>query len=179
MKRVTTKIETRKGLALLSLGVVVSIIILGLASITPSALLQAIAVLASMVILFFSTHALGHYIAAEVMSVRVKYFFLGRSDFRRLSNPQLSKVGELVPTIGTKLDPAALRSLSRARRALIFGFGAILSLVLLAVELAYVALSLRFALPAIVLGEILLLAILATEFLFGTKAGDFAKMKKA
>ena len=105
---------------LLASGVVVSIVLLLLTRYGTNFILQTVLLLASMGLIFFASHPLSHYVVAKIYGVDVKYFFLGRSDFRKLGGA-LGKIGELVPTIGTKLDLDQTRALSKNSRGFLFG----------------------------------------------------------
>lgn len=157
-------------------GVIISIVLLLLTRYATNFILQTVLLLASMGLIFFASHPLSHYFVAKMYGVNVKYFFLGRSDFRKLGGT-LGKIGELVPTIGTKLDLDQTRALSKNRRGFLFGSGAIVSNLLMLFPLiagwffglSYVALA---------LGGLFFVASLGTEFAFGTKVGDLSKMKR-
>lgn len=174
--RSNRKIRTENGVAVLLAGCVLSVLILFYSWTQSSSSLQTAFLLASMLLMFFSSHALGHYLVARSSGVTVDYFFLGRSDFRRLQMRPMKAIGD-VPTIGTKLNAQRLSSLSPRRKGYIFGAGAILSCVLVGIELAYAA-SGGFHLLATAVGSAFLVAAVASELLFGTKVGDLAKMKR-
>lgn len=129
-----------------------------------------------MVIMFFSSHPLSHYFVALLCRVRVKYFFLGKSDFRKLGGV-IGRIGSMIPTIGTKLDLSKLSTLSRRQRAFLFGSGAIVSNILLSL-LLFISFLLDFSLIALIFGLVLLLMTLYTEFAYGTRAGDLDKMRR-
>jgi hypothetical protein len=139
-------------------------------------LLQALTVLVSMGLVFYSSHALGHFFTAMAYGVRTEYFFVGRSDFRKLPMKPMSLVGGLMPTIGTKLRKDELASLPPRRRAYIFGAGVIVSNALVGVELVYVLVA-GFSLVSVLLGALFFVATLATELMFSTKVGDLGKMR--
>src|SRR5712692_4005149 len=64
---------------------------------------QTLVVLISMVVGFFASHPLGHLFLARTYGVGTDYFFVGRSDFRKLPIKAVKLAGGLMPTIGTKL----------------------------------------------------------------------------
>jgi hypothetical protein len=128
-----------------------------------------------MAVVFFASHPLGHFFLARADGVGAEYFFVGRSDFRRLSLRPMSLVGGLVPTIGTKLRKDQLAKLPPRKRGNIFGAGVIVSNGLVGIELVYVLVA-RFNLPAELFRVLFFLATLATELLFSTRVGDLAKM---
>jgi hypothetical protein len=138
---------------------------------------QALTVLVSMGLVFYSSHALGHFFTAMAYGVRTEYFFVGRSDFRKLRMKPMSLIGGLMPTIGTKLRKDELASLPPRKRAYIFGAGVIVSNALVGIELVYVLVA-GFSVAAALLGALFFVATLATELMFSTKVGDLGKMRK-
>jgi hypothetical protein len=169
------KVNPAVAVLLLMLGVAVSSLTLGFARTSNPSAIQVLLVLFSMGLVFYSSHPLGHLIAARAFGVRTEYFFLGRSDFRRLELRPMSVVGGLLPTIGTKLRRSELASLSPRRRGYVFGSGVIFSISSMSVQIIYVFIS-GFSLLAVVFALLFFMATLATEFLFSTQVGDLAKM---
>jgi hypothetical protein len=132
--------------------------------------IQTLALLASMVFLFYAGHPMGHAIFARWYGVHVDYFYLGRTSFRHLV-----PVARRLPTVGTHLNAAQLAILDPGKRGLIFGAGVITSCLLMALEVAFV-LTTGFLFPAKALVVALFAFVLATEALYSTKAGDLHKM---
>jgi hypothetical protein len=161
---------------LLSAGIILSIVLFLATSFTRNSFYQDILLLISMGAIFYSSHPLAHYVIAVFSRVGVRYFFVSRSDFRRLGGP-LGALGKSLVTIGVKLEPAQVRQLSRSRRAFLFGSGAIVSNVLLAFELLSGLLT-GLSSIALALGTLLFLASVATELFFSTKVGDLRKMQR-
>ena len=126
-------------------------------------------------LLFFFSHSLVHFIVAKIYRVKVTYFFVGKSDFRKLSGP-IGRIGGLVTTIGTKFDSSQL-SLSRGKRAFLFGSGAIVSNVLIGFMLL-IAFFFDFASIALIFGFLFFVTAVFTEISFGTKVGDLEKMRR-
>jgi hypothetical protein len=114
--RPNTRIRTGYGVGASLAGCGLSVLILLYSSTLSSSLLQALAFLVSMSLVFYSSHPLGHYLLAKSSGVTVDYFFLGRSDFRRLQMRPMKALGD-VPTLGTKLNPQQLSSLTSRRKA--------------------------------------------------------------
>jgi hypothetical protein len=176
--RDTRKIETLKGVSLLISGVILSVVIFVFSMFFRSEpVVQTILILLSMGLLFYSSHPLAHYLVARLFKTKVEYFFVGRSDFRRLK--PLKKIGGAMPTIGTKLESSSyLKALSPLKKGVIFGSGAIVSTILIAIEYVYAFVSERFSFFALVLSGLLIVGTVASELLLGTKVGDLAKMRK-
>ncbi len=176
------KHATRLGPAVASsvllIAAILSALLLILASRSGNAIIQALLMLVAMGLIFFSSHPLGHLFVARAAGVRTEYFFVGRSDFRKLKMKPMSTIGGLVPTIGTKLRKEEMAALPARKRGYIFGAGVIVSNALVGVELLYVFVAGGFRLPAVVLGLLFFLATLATELAFSTKSGDLAKMRR-
>lgn len=129
-----------------------------------------------MVLIFYSSHPLAHYLVGRVYGIDTKYFFLGRSDFRKLGGA-LGRASGIMPTVGTRFEPAQAASIDKTRRAFLFGSGAIVSTIAMLVTLI-LAIIFVFNTIALVLGTLLFVATLATEIIFSTKIGDLAKMKR-
>jgi len=171
-------VRIRTGVAspLLLVCVVASALGLAYAQSSSNIVVQSLVMLISMVVVFFASHPLGHLFLARGYGVSTEYFFVGRSDFRKLSLKMASVVGSLVPTIGTKLRKDELAKLPPRKRGYIFGAGVFVSNALVGIELVYV-LAAGFSSPAALFGAAFFVAVLATEVLFSTKVGDLGKMK--
>lgn len=152
-----------------------SILALVYARSSGSVLVQALTMLISMVVAFFVSHPLGHLFMARAYGVGTEYFFVGRSDFRKLPSKAARLAGGLMPTIGTKLKRDKLASLPPRKRGYVFGAGVIVSNTLVGIQLVYVLVA-GFSLPALILGAFFFVVMLATELLFSTKVGDLGKM---
>ena len=137
---------------------------------------QTISLLVSMVLIFYSSHPLAHYLVGWAYGVSTKYFFLGRSDFRKLGGA-LGRATGNIPTVGTRFDLAQAASIDKTRRAFLFGSGAIVSSMAMLIPII-LAIIFVFDTIALVVGTLLFLATLATEIIFSTKIGDLAKMKR-
>lgn len=170
------KIGTSLGVLFLVFGVVVSALLAYATILVHNFAFQTVLLLVSMALLFFSAHPLSHYVAARMYRVRVKYFFLGRSDFRRLGGT-LGRAGKLLPTIGTKIDSDQIRKRSKNERAFVFGAGAIVSSAVILIPLIF-AFTRHVHFVALVLGTLFFLGNIVIEAQFSTKVGDLAKMKK-
>ncbi len=155
---------------------VVSILILAYATTIISPLLQAVVLLVSMGLLFYSSHPLGHYFVARILGVSVDYFYLGKSDFRKLKMKPMGVIGNALPTIGTKLNKSKLESLAPREKGYVFGSGVILSNILMGIQFAYVLIT-GFGLLAVLLSAIFFVGTLVVELVFSTKVGDLSKMK--
>ena len=176
MKRVS-RVNTGLASSLLALVAVLSALLLVYSRASSNQVVQAITMLVSMGLVFYASHPLGHFLVARAYGVRTEYFFVGRSDFRKLELKPMSLVGGLTPTIGTKLKKDELASLPPRRRGYVFGAGVIVSNALVGIELAYVLVA-GFSLPAVVLGALFFVATVATELAFSTKVGDLGKMRR-
>ena len=161
----------------LFIGMVLSFVVLYLGSGT-STLIETLSLLISMLLLFFLSHPLSHYIVSRLYRVDVKYFFLSKSDFRKIGGAVGRIVGGLIPAIGTKLDLSQVSRLSRGKRAFLFGSGAIVSNILVALLLFLALFYLHFTLIALVIGSLFLVASVLTEIVFGTRVGDLQKMRR-
>jgi len=171
-----SRVNTGLASSLLVLVAVLSALLLGYSRASSNLVVQVITMLLSMALVFYASHPLGHFFAARAYGVSTEYFFVGRSDFRKLKLKPMSLVGGLTPTIGTKLKKDELASLSPRNRGYVFGAGVIVSNALVGIQLVYVLVA-GFSLPAVVLGALFFVATLATELVFSTKVGDLGKMR--
>jgi len=181
IKRQNKKIKTPIGLILLCIIIGFGLFLLILSSMMSGMTLpQGIAFIVSMIILWYASHPLSHFVSAKLYRVNVLYFYIGKSEIGKIDNAVAKLGARLFVTIGTKLDKTKLSLLdSNASRAIIFGSGSIVSTVVLALILLYAfAARIQFALPSLALGTIFFIASLATEILISTKVGDLAKMKR-
>jgi hypothetical protein len=163
--------------ATLVLGVAIGFAILYLGRLNSLILPQSVCLLVSMILIFYCSHPLAHYLVGMAYGVKTTYFFVGKSDFRKLGGA-LGSLSGLMPTIGTKFDSPDVSALDKMRRGFLFGSGAIVSNVLMSVPLV-IAIAFSFNLIALALGTLLFLATLGSELLFSTKIGDLYKMKRA
>ena len=151
--------------------------LLAYSSFVRSELIQAIVFIVSMVLIWYASHPLSHYISAKILGVRTLYFYIGTTEMRSLDYPISKILDKYFITIGTKLETQKLKSLSRGRRSFVFGAGTIVSTWVAALTLGC-AVVLGFSLAALLLGSLFFFGTLATELLFSTKAGDLAKMNR-
>lgn len=161
--------------SLLVFALVVSALLLAYARASSNLVLQALTVLVSMGLVFYASHPLGHFFTAKAFGVSTEYFFVGRSDFRKLETKPMSIVGGLMPTIGTKLNREGIARLPPRRRRYVFGEGVIVSNSLVGLELVCVLVA-SFIPPAALVGALFFVVMLATEVMFSTKVGDLGKM---
>jgi len=171
-----SRVSPRLASSLLVLVDVLSALLLVYSRASSNLVVQALTMLVSMVLVFYVSHPIGHFLTARAFGVGTEYFFVGRSDFRKLRLKPMSLVGGLMPTVGTKLKKDGLASLSPRKRGYVFGAGVIVSNALVAVQLVYVSVA-GFSLPAVLLGILFFVVMLSTEFLFSTKVGDLGKMR--
>lgn len=171
------KVPTQLGAGVLVLLEIVGVVILYLSSLIVQIILQAIILLISMVIIWYTSHPLAHYIVAKLCKVRTLFFYIGRSELRNSGLSIAKKMAPLLVTVGTKLDQTKMQLISKNKRAWIYGSGAMVGIVLLALIESYALLDLRFNLISLVVGGLLFMATLLTELGLSTKSGDLSKMK--
>jgi membrane-associated protease RseP (regulator of RpoE activity) len=176
MKR-ASRVNAGLASSLLALVAFVSALLLVYSRASGNLVVQAVTMLVSMGLVFYAGHPLGHFFAAKAYGVSTEYFFVGRSDFRKLKLKPMSVMGGLMPTIGTKLRKDEFASLSPRKRGYVFGAGVIVSNALVGIQLLYVLFA-GFSLPAALLGALFFAATLATELVFSTKVGDLGKMRR-
>jgi len=176
MMKKASRVSPGLASSLLVLATVLSALLLAFSRESGNVPVQVLAMLVSMVLVFYASHPLGHFFTARAFGVRTEYFFVGKSDFRKLRLKPVSLVGGLMPTIGTKLRKDELASLPPRKRGYVFGAGVIVSNALVGVQLVYVLVA-GFSLLAVILGSLFFVVMLSTEFLFSTKVGDLGKMR--
>ena len=172
------KVSVSLGVALLVIAEVLSIAVLFVSTITKEAIAQALLFLISMVIIWYVAHPISHYTIARIFGVPTMFFFLGPSDIGKSGPSLLKKLAPLFITIGTKLDYSKLVLVSGNRRAWIFGSGALIGVLVLALLESIAILSFRFNEISLVLGGLIFLLTIGTELVLSTKSGDLSKMKK-
>jgi len=172
-----SRASPRLASSLLVLVAVLSALLLVFSGASSNLLVQIITMLVSMGLVFYASHPLGHYFVSRAYGVGTEYFFVGRSDFRKLTVKPMSFVGAILPTIGTKLKKGELASLSPRKRGYVFGAGVLVSNALVGIQLAYVLVA-GFSLLAVLLGALFFLGTVATELMFSTKVGDLGKMRR-
>lgn len=137
---------------------------------------QVFSLLLSMLLIFYCSHPLAHFIAGRAYGVRTQYFFLGKSDFRKIGG-SIGRLSGFLPTLGTKFDTTKVAVVGRIPRAILFGSGAIVSSVMMAAPLL-IAFIFSFNRAALLLGTLVFLATILTELIFSTRIGDLQKMKR-
>ena len=169
----TRRIKTVDGVLALSILVIISIVLVGVSPET-AGILQAASFIVGMALLWYTSHALGHYLFARLYGVQTLYFYVGRSEMRKANIP-FSKSLKYLVTIGTKLDREKFKVLPSKRRAAIMGAGALVSTILSALVVIF-ALAEHLGTLSVALGSVFFLANFATEVALGTKVGDLKKM---
>jgi hypothetical protein len=173
------QVPTTLGLALiLLLEVIWIILLLFFAPRITQAVLQAIVFLISMVIIWYVSHPLTHFIFARSSNVSTLYFYVGHSEMGRGGSSQMKKVSKLLITIGTKLNGSKMAQIPVSRRAWIYGAAPLVGLVLVAIIESFAILYPKFNVLALVLGGLFFLLTLGTELTLGMKSGDLSKMKR-
>jgi hypothetical protein len=170
------KLPVPQGLALLVVGLILGTVLLYITSTISQTIVQALLFLISMIIIWYVAHPLSHYFIARIFSVDTQFFFIAPSDIGK-SGPALArKVSPILLTIGTKLDHSRLETVSKIRRAWIFGAGALIGIIILALIESMAILSFRFNVISLVLGGLFFLVTIGTELGLSTKSGDLSKM---
>lgn len=170
------QIKTERGVIAFSAGVVASFVFLDVSGSTHG-IMQAILFVVGMALLWYVSHPLSHCSIAKIYRVSTLYFYIGRSEMRKVKTPFSKLISKYLVTVGTKLDRKKFSALSPNSRALVMGSGAIVSTILSALVLIY-ALARDFGTFALLFGGLFFFANLVTEILLSTKAGDLKKMKE-
>ncbi len=158
---------------------IVGIAILYLSSLIEQFIPQAVAFIISVAIIWYAAHPLGHYIVARFCKVRTLFFYIGRSELRNSTSLSIvKKLASLLITLGTKLNQEDLKIVSKNKRAWIYGSGALVGIVVIALIESYALLDLRYNLITLLLGGLFFLFTLLTEIGLSTKSGDLSKMRK-
>lgn len=133
--------------------------------------------LAAWVILWFFSHCLAHYLVGRATGIRFDYYFVGRSSIRKLNLPGVTPVASLVPALGIRANPEAMRRASPRVRARMFRAGALSSMLLpfLVPMVNLVFQQLSIAVVLLVVSS----ANLAFTAYFSPRAGDFRKASYA
>ena len=115
MTKSTRKFSSGSFSIALIFGIVFSFFILFIGMKTSSFIIQTISPLASMTLIFYCSHPLSHYIVGKWYEINTIFFFLGKSDFRKLGG-WLGRLGAMLPTIGTKFNSAQVAGLAHGKR---------------------------------------------------------------
>jgi hypothetical protein len=172
------KVPVGLGLVLLVIAEAFGIALIFLSSMITLAAAQAVLFLVSMVIIWYASHPLSHFVLAKIWGVNTVSFFLGPSDIGKSGPSFVKKISPILMTIGTKLDRAKLLALPKSRRAWIFGSGALVGVVILALIESAAILDFNYNVASLVLGGLFFLLTIGTELLLSTKSGDLSKMRK-
>lgn len=133
----------------------------------------------SVVIIWYASHPLAHYIVARLCKVRTLFFYLGRSELRNSTGPLIvKKFARILVTVGTRLNQDELKLVSKGKRAWIYGSGALVGIVAIASIESYALLNLRYNIISLLLGGLFFLFTLLTEIGLSTQSGDLSKMRK-
>jgi hypothetical protein len=171
-------VPSRLGALLLSILEIVGIVILFLSALIVQPILQAIVFIVSVVIVWFTSHPLAHFITAKLCRVRTLFFYIGRSELRSSNFSITKKLASHLVTVGIKLDQAQMKLVSKSKRAWIYGSGALVGIVVIAAIESYALLDLRYNIISLALGGLFFLITLITELTLSTQSGDLSKMRK-
>jgi hypothetical protein len=173
------RIPTQLGVLLLAFLEIVGLALLYLSSLVGQSILQAIAFIISVAIIWYALHPLAHYIVAMFCKVRTLFFYIGRSELRKCTSPSIvKKFAPLLITVGTKLNQDELKLATKSKRAWIYGSGALFGIVVIALIESYALLDFRYNIISLLLGGLFFLFTLLTEITLSTQSGDLSKMRK-
>lgn len=171
------KISTPSGAFLILVLEAIGIVLLLLSSRITSTIPQAVVFLISMIVIWYASHPLAHFIFANLSRVPVLYFYLAPSEMGKSGFSLARRVSPLLITIGTKLDGSRMSKIPSASRGWIYGSGALVGLVVIAIIESYAILYPKFGVLSMVLGGLFFLLTLGTELTLGAKSGDLSKMR--
>ena len=119
--------------------------------------------------LWFFPHDLAHHVVGRVLGVGFRYYFLGRSAITKLRLPMISELSSKIPVLGLKIDKHTLESVSPNKARIMYGSGAISSMLLpfLVLPTAYV-----ISIPVGIVFTLLTLANSLFTIYFSSHVGD-------
>jgi hypothetical protein len=172
------KVSVSLGVPLLAIVLILGLALLFVSSIIRQTVGQALLFLISMVVIWYAAHPLTHYTTAKMCGVPTLFFFIEPSDIGKSGPAVAKKISPFLITIGTKLDRSKLTAVSKSRRAWVFGSGALIGVMILALIESIAILSFRFNVISLILGGLFFLLTIGTELGLSTKSGDLSKMKR-
>lgn len=167
------RISIGAGTLLQVVAVLVGLALAVLAGVTRNLPLSLFMSLLSWGALWMFSHCLAHYLAGRAFGISFEYYFIGRSDIRKLRLPLIASLASFMPALGIKTNEESMRAASSSAKARMFRAGAIASM-----SLPFFVPVVQFLFEQRVVGSIMMalsLANLGFTLYFSPRAGDFKK----
>ncbi len=170
------KFTLAQGAGISMLGLVAGIISLALASINTMLLSRVILLLFAWFTFWFFSHDLAHHITGQLVGIKFRYYYLGKSAIRKLNLPITPQLINRIPVLVLKVDHESLRQATPRSQSAMFASGAIVSIIL-----PWLIIPASFSLGPI-LGLLFLALVVGNDLFtlyFSPKTGDLYRARKA
>ncbi len=169
------KFTPAQGAGLSIVGLAAGIISLALASINTMLLLRVILLLFAWFTFWFFSHDLAHHITGQLVGIKFRYYYLGKSAIRKLNLPIIPELMNRVPVLVLKVDRESLRQATPRSRRVMFASGTVVSMIL-----PWLIIPESFTLGT-VLGLLFLALVVGNDLFtlyFSPKTGDLYRARK-
>ena len=170
------KFTLAQGAGISILGLAAGTISLALASIKTMLLFRVILLLFAWFTLWFFSHDLAHHITGQLVGIKFRYYYLGKSAIRKLNLPITPQLINRIPVLVLKVDHESLRQATPRSQSAMFASGAIVSIIL-----PWLIIPASFSLGPI-LGLLFLALVVGNDLFtlyFSPKTGDLYRARKA
>ncbi len=170
------KFTPAQGAGISILGLAAGIVSLAIASINAMPLFRVILLLFAWFTFWFFSHDLAHHITGQLVGIRFRYYYLGKSAIRKLNLPIIPQLMNRIPVLVLKVDHESLRQATPRSRIAMFSSGPIVSIVL-----PSLIIPASFSLGPI-LGLLFLALVVGNDLFtlyFSPKTGDLYRARKA
>src|SRR5213593_2169398 len=170
------KFTLAQGSGISILGLAAGIISLALASINTMLLFRVILLLLAWFSFWFFSHDLAHHITGQLVGIKFRYYYLGKSAIRKLNLPIIPQLMNRIPVLVLKVDHESLRQATPRSQSAMFASGAIVSIVL-----PWLIIPASFSLGP-TLGLLFLALVVGNDsftLYFSPKTGDLYRARKA
>ncbi len=128
MAKKRRKLTLAKGAGLSIAGIAVGIFSWQLSSLENALLIRIFLLLFAWFALWFFSHDLAHHITGELVGVKFRYYYLGRSAIRKLKLPLVPRLMNRIPVLVLKVDLESLLHVSPRAQRLMYASGATVSM---------------------------------------------------
>ena len=170
------KFTLAQGAGISILGLAAGTISLALASIKTMLLFRVILLLFAWFTLWFFSHDLAHHITGQLVGIKFRYYYLGKSAIRKLNLPIIPQLMNRIPVLVLKVDRESLKHATARSRRTMYASGAIVSMIL-----PWLIIPESFSLGP-TLGLLFLALVIGNDVFtlyFSPKTGDLYRARKA
>src|SRR3989454_11111601 len=124
------KFTPAQGAGISILGLAAGIVSLALASTNMMLLSRVTLLLFAWFTFWFFSHDLAHHITGQLVGIKFRYYYLGKSAIRKLNLPLIPQLMNRIPVLVLKVDHESLKQATPRPQRVMFASGAIVSMVL-------------------------------------------------